>query len=67
MINLIHPSGLKQKQAEIMIPLNSGDQYDQVLELDQTYPIILARGDYDDFDSYHSAVGYANITISEAS
>jgi len=54
-------------ELEFKIPLNSGDQYDQVLELNQSYPIILARGDSDDFDSYHSAVGYANITISEAS
>ena len=53
-------------ELEFKIPLNSGDQYDQVLELDQTYPIILAHGNSDGFDSYHSAVGYFNITISEA-
>jgi DOMON domain len=47
------------------IPLNSGDQYDQVLELEQSYPIILARGNNDDYDSMHSAIGYASITISD--
>ncbi|MDA3812630.1 MAG: DOMON domain-containing protein [Candidatus Cloacimonetes bacterium] len=52
-------------ELEFKIPLNSGDQYDQVLEIDQSYPIVLARGSSDDFDSYHSAAGYANITISE--
>ena len=52
-------------ELEFKIPLNSGDQYDQILEFDQTYPIILAQGNSDDFDSYHSTVGYANITISE--
>ncbi len=52
-------------ELEFKIPLNSGDQYDQVLELDQSYPIILAHGDSDDFDSYHTAVGYANINVSE--
>ncbi|MDP8322166.1 MAG: DOMON domain-containing protein [Candidatus Stygibacter australis] len=51
-------------ELEFTIPLNSGDQYDQVLEIDQTYPVILARGNNDDFDSMHSATGYANITIS---
>jgi len=50
-------------ELEFKIPLNSGDEYDQVLELEQSYPIILARGNSDDFDSYHAAVGFANITI----
>jgi len=50
-------------ELEFKIPLNSGDQYDQILEIDQTYPIILAHGNSDDFDSYHSAVGFAIITI----
>ncbi|MCF7857740.1 MAG: hypothetical protein K9N07_00240 [Candidatus Cloacimonetes bacterium] len=50
---------------EFKFPLNSGDQYDKTLLLEQTYPIILARGSNDDFTSMHSAAGYAEITVSE--
>ncbi|MCF7793298.1 MAG: hypothetical protein K9N09_05920 [Candidatus Cloacimonetes bacterium] len=52
-------------ELEFKIPLNSGDQYDVALQLEQTYSIILAQGNDDDFDSYHSAAGYSEITISE--
>ncbi|MCF7918499.1 MAG: hypothetical protein K9N06_01115, partial [Candidatus Cloacimonetes bacterium] len=52
-------------ELEFKIPLNSGDQYDQVMQIDQTYPIILARGNGDSFDSMHAATGYASITLSE--
>jgi DOMON domain len=63
LIDASESSGVSE--LEFKIPLDSGDQFDRVLEIDQTYPIILARGDTDDFDSYHSDVGYANITLSE--
>jgi hypothetical protein len=52
-------------ELEFKIPLNSGDQYDSILELDQTYSILLARGNEDDYDSYHAAAGFSEITISE--
>ncbi|MFC1887409.1 DOMON domain-containing protein [Candidatus Cloacimonadota bacterium] len=50
-------------EIEFSIPLNSGDQYDQVLELEQTYTIILARGDTDDYSGYHTAADYSTITL----
>jgi len=52
-------------ELEFSIPLNSGDQYDQVLEIGETYTIILARGDIDDFSSYHSDADYATIELFE--
>jgi hypothetical protein len=52
-------------EIEFTIPLNSGDPYDQILQQGNSYPITLARGDADDFDQYHSAVGVTNITLPE--
>jgi len=50
-------------ELEFKIPLDSGDQYDTILSPDQTYQIILANGDEDDFESYHSVAGFAEITL----
>jgi len=46
------------------IPLNSGDIYDRVLVVDQNYPILFARGNEDDFTSYHTSTAVASFTIS---
>ncbi len=47
------------------IPLNSGDSYDQVLQIGQSYPIILARGanGADNFSGIHAAAGTAQINL----
>jgi hypothetical protein len=37
------------------IPLDSGDEYDRVLEAGNSYRIILATGGQDNFSSYHGA------------
>lgn len=49
---------------EFMIPLDSGDQYDKPLELNQTYTIIVAsHATADDFISWHTEAGTAEIQI----
>ncbi|MBW6516798.1 MAG: hypothetical protein K0B81_09355 [Candidatus Cloacimonetes bacterium] len=45
------------------IPLDSGDPYDRVLVPGSSYPVIFARGNDNDFDSYHTGLGQAIITI----
>jgi hypothetical protein len=52
-------------QLNFKIPLNSGDIFDKVLTVGQTYSIILGRGfnGSDSFTSGHAAVGSASITI----
>ncbi len=52
-------------EIEFSIPLDSGDQYDQVLELEQTYTIILARGNTDDYSGYHTAADYSTISLQD--
>jgi len=54
-------------QLNFIIPLNSGDSFDRVLVIGQTYNIILGRGinGGDSFTAEHAAVGAAQITISE--
>ena len=48
---------------EFKIPLDSGDEYDKPLRPGMSYGIILAMGPSDDLQSYHSARGYAEITL----
>ena len=52
-------------QLNFKIPLNSGDAFDKVLVIGNTYNIILARGfnGGDSFTSSHAAFGAASITI----
>lgn len=45
------------------IALSSGDTRDRILIPGNTYPIIFAHGESDDFDSYHSGIGIGNIRI----
>jgi len=54
-----------ETRIEFKIPLDSGDQYDQHLAINETYPIILARGGSDDFTSYHTEADYSTITLTE--
>lgn len=49
---------------EFLIQLDSGDSYDRVLEIGESYPLVFAKGNNDDFTSYHSAVGIANLDLS---
>lgn len=48
---------------EFKVPLDSGDEYDKSLRPGSSYSIILAMGSSDDLQSYHSARGYAEITL----
>jgi hypothetical protein len=52
-------------QLNFTIPLNSGDNFDRVLAIGQTYGIILGRGQNgtDNFTGPHAEVGSAQITI----
>jgi len=50
---------------EFKIPLNSGDQYDRILQVNTSYTVILAQGDTDNFTSYHSAASITEITLGE--
>lgn len=52
-------------ELEFLIPLNSGDQYDQIMIAGESYPIILAMGSADDFTSFHSAAAFASINLNE--
>lgn len=45
------------------IPLTSGDSKDRDLVVGNSYPIIFAKGDEDDFESYHSGIGTGTIRI----
>jgi hypothetical protein len=45
------------------IPLDSGDAYDRQLIEGNTYSVILAYGEDDDFDSYHTARTSTDIEI----
>ena len=48
---------------EIQIPLDSGDDYDQALAPGQSYPIIIAIGDADDYNAYHRRYDRGNLTL----
>ncbi|MBN1936579.1 MAG: hypothetical protein JW934_18095 [Anaerolineae bacterium] len=48
---------------EFKIPLDSGDANDKPLLSGQSYPIIVAFGNRDDFSSTHAGRGYAAIDI----
>jgi hypothetical protein len=52
-------------QLNFTIPLNSGDSFDRILAIGQTYNIILGRGinGGDSFTASHSSVGSASITL----
>ncbi len=49
---------------EWQIPLDSGDEYDNVLEPGQSYPAILAYGTDDDFEAYHEKYFRADLALS---
>lgn len=55
-------------QLNFKIPLNSGDSFDKVLVIGNTYGIILGRGfnSGDSFTSSHAAVGSAQITVPQS-
>ena len=48
---------------EIQIPLDSGDDYDQALAAGQSYPIIIAIGDADDYNVVHRRYDRGNLTL----
>ena len=48
---------------EFMIPLDSGDPYDQALFIGESYDVILAWGDQDSFDSYHVSRAWGEIIL----
>lgn len=48
---------------EFQIPLNSGDAYDRVLSVGNTYPVILARGYEDDFETFHRDYAATSIRL----
>jgi hypothetical protein len=48
---------------EVQIPLDSGDEYDQPLEPGNSYPIIIAIGDADDFNGYHRRYDRGELTL----
>ncbi len=54
-------------EIHFMIPLNSGDDKDHIMEIGMTYPIILARGQNgaDNFGAYHAAAGFSSINLVE--
>ncbi len=49
---------------EIQIPLDSGDDYDNTLVPGESYPIIVAIGDQDQFNAYHSKYAPGEISLS---
>ena len=68
--NILHSSGTEENgitTVQFQIPLNSGDQYDKVLDPGQNISIILARGgnSSDNFTSMHSAAISGQILIQE--
>lgn len=48
---------------EVQVPLDSGDAYDKALEPGQTYPVIVAVGSSDDYNSGHTFRGSGEITL----
>jgi hypothetical protein len=48
---------------EFKIPLDSGDSRDRVLNVGNTYPVIFASGDVDDFTTIHSQYAFGAIQI----
>ncbi len=48
---------------EFKIPLDSGDSYDRVLQIGQSYTVLFAKGNADDFGSYHSSRATALISL----
>jgi hypothetical protein len=50
-------------EIQFQLPLNSGDALDQVLSKDNSYTVILAKGNSDDFILYHAARGQTTITL----
>jgi len=54
-----------QTMLHFIIPLNSGDTYDQPLSAGQSYPIILARGanGADNFTGMHADADFATINL----
>jgi hypothetical protein len=48
---------------EFQIPLDSGDDYDQVLTPGQSYPIIIAIGDADGYNAYHRRYDQGSLTL----
>ncbi len=55
----------KKKETKIafIIPLNSGDKYDKVLEAGKSYTVMLAYGDVDKFDVRHRKRAKVKITL----
>ena len=49
---------------EVKIPLDSGDEYDNALQPGESYPIIVAIGDQDQFNAYHSKYAPGEIALS---
>ncbi|PKN79422.1 MAG: hypothetical protein CVU48_05385 [Candidatus Cloacimonetes bacterium HGW-Cloacimonetes-1] len=48
---------------EFIIPLNSGDAKDKAMVIGNSYSLIFAKGNADDYDSMHSGTGVSTITI----
>lgn len=48
---------------EVQIPLDSGDDYDNTLVPGESYPIIVAMGDQDEFNAYHSRYVSGEISL----
>lgn len=64
--NLISYAGMESEGLtflEVQIPLNSGDAYDTVLEVGNSYPVIVAMGAQDDFNAKHTMYASAEITL----
>jgi len=51
---------------EVKIPMNSGDDYDQALTPGETYPLIIAIGDADDFNAYHRRYDRGELALAPA-
>ena len=49
---------------EVKIPLDSGDEYDNTLVPGESYPIIVAMGDQDEYNAYHSKYAPGEISLS---
>lgn len=49
------------------MPLNSGDPYDKVLIPQNTYPILFAKGNSDDYSSMHTGSSVINLNLSGSS
>jgi hypothetical protein len=49
---------------EAKIPLDSGDEYDNALEPGESYPVIVAIGDRDEFNAYHLKYASGEIALS---